>query len=71
MTFFAALVKMGVPWAIYIPSLISIVILLETTSLEAKSFATGAYLSINLSPFELIKKPPSPKRERNIFYIFI
>ena len=34
----------------YLPSLISIVIDLETTSLEARSFAVGAYLSINRSP---------------------
>ena len=33
---------------------------LLTTSLEAKSFAFGAYLSINLSPLPLTKNPPSP-----------
>jgi len=30
------------------------------TSLEAKSLALGAYLSINLSPRPFFKKPPSP-----------
>ena len=34
---------------------------LETTSLDARSFAEGAYLSINLSPSELTKNPPSPR----------
>jgi hypothetical protein len=53
-----------------LPSKISTVIALETTSLDAKSFADGAYLSMNLSPYllnnkliitkELVKKPPSP-----------
>lgn len=33
-----------------LPSLISMVMLLETTSLEARSFATGAYLSMKRSP---------------------
>ena len=33
-----------------LPSLISIVIDRDTTSLEARSLAVGAYLSINLSP---------------------
>ena len=39
---------------------ISCVILLETTSLLAKSCAEGAYLVINLSPSLLTKNPPSP-----------
>jgi hypothetical protein len=43
-----------------LPSKISIVIALETTSLDAKSLAYGAYLSINLSPNEFLKIPPSP-----------
>ena len=33
-----------------LPSLISIVIDRDTTSLEARSLAVGAYLSMNLSP---------------------
>jgi len=33
---------------------------LDTTSREAKSLATGAYLSINRSPSEFTKNPPSP-----------
>ncbi len=40
--------------------LISIVMERETTSREAKSFADGAYLSMNLSPSLLRRIPPSP-----------
>ena len=42
------------------PSLISISIERLTTSLDAKSFAFGAYLSINLSPLPFTRNPPSP-----------
>ena len=45
----------------HLPSLISTVSALDTTSLLAKSFKEGAYLSINLSPSLLIKNPPSPR----------
>lgn len=42
--------------------MISIVIDLDTTSLDASSLALGAYFSINLSPKPLIKYPPSPRQ---------
>ena len=48
--------------AAYLPSLISIVEALETTSLEARSLAVGAYLSMYLSPSELSNIPPSPRQ---------
>lgn len=38
-----------------LPSLISMVLALETTSLEARSLAEGAYLSMYLSPLELMR----------------
>ena len=44
-----------------LPSMISIVIALETTSREAKSLAFGAYLSMNRSPREFLSIPPSPR----------
>lgn len=47
-------------WIYPLPSKISLTMALETTSLEAKSFAVGAYLSINLSPSEFLRIPPSP-----------
>lgn len=43
-----------------LPSKISIDIDLETTSLEAKSLALGAYLSIKRSPKLFLNIPPSP-----------
>jgi len=43
-----------------LPSRISKVIALLTTSLEAKSFAFGAYLSMKRSPSEFLRIPPSP-----------
>ena len=46
----------------YRPSRISIVIDLDTTSLEARSLAVGAYLSMNRSPSLLIRYPPSPRQ---------
>lgn len=45
----------------HLPSRISRVIDRDTTSLEARSFATGAYLSMNLSPWLLMRMPPSPR----------
>ena len=44
----------------HLPSLSSSVIDLDTTSLEARSLAVGAYLSMNLSPALLSRYPPSP-----------
>jgi len=49
----------GVPTPL--PARISSVIDLETTSRDAKSFAVGAYRSINLSPSLFLKMPPSPR----------
>ena len=46
----------------YRPSRISIVIDLDTTSLEARSLAVGAYLSMKRSPSLLIRYPPSPRQ---------
>lgn len=43
------------------PSRISIVMDLDTTSLEARSFAVGAYRSINRSPSLFLRIPPSPR----------
>jgi hypothetical protein len=43
------------------PSLISIVIDLETTSREARSFAVGAYRSMKRSPSLFLRIPPSPR----------
>lgn len=43
------------------PSRISMVIDLDTTSLEARSFAVGAYRSINRSPSLFLRIPPSPR----------
>lgn len=43
-----------------LPSSISTVIALETTSRDAKSLATGAYFSMKNSPSELTSLPPSP-----------
>jgi len=34
----------------------------DTTSREARSFAEGAYLSMNRSPSELRRIPPSPRQ---------
>ena len=51
-------------WSLFgptpLPLLISIVMDLDTTSLLARSLAVGAYLSINLSPSEFVRYPPSP-----------
>jgi hypothetical protein len=47
------------------PSLISIVIDLETTSREARSFAVGAYLSMKRSPSLFLRIPPSPRDPEN------
>jgi hypothetical protein len=42
------------------------VIALETTSLDARSLAEGAYLSINLSPSEFFNIPPSPDDDDDV-----
>ena len=44
------------------PSLISRVIDRDTTSREARSLATGAYRSMNLSPSLFRRYPPSPRQ---------
>ena len=43
-----------------LPSITSFVMALLTTSLEASSIFSGAYLAINLSPRLLYSSPPSP-----------